>query len=57
MERFSGEQGVIIQREGEWERKIILSVARDQQASGTFCSFPPKKRDRDLFPLLEKQRS
>lgn len=49
MERFSGEQGVIIQREGEWERKIILSVARDQQASGTFCSFPPKKKKRQRF--------
>lgn len=50
MERFSREPGMVILREEEWERKIVLSVAGDQQALGTFCSFPLNERQRFISP-------
>lgn len=50
MERFSREQWMVILREEEWERKTVLSVAGDQQALGTVCSFPLNERQRFISP-------
>lgn len=38
-------------RKGEWERKIVLSVAGDPQALETFCSFLLNERQRFILSL------